>query len=93
MDFMWGQGAKGLWVGALLGGPAGVFIWLIRGTLLFPADAMLFGAIICAILGLLFGAIFCAILGFLMGDTFFAWLKEWWPIFIILPFFIMRFLH
>jgi len=70
MNFMWGQGAKGLWVGALIGGQAGVWMWLTQDTLLFPGDAMLFGAIVCGVLG------------FLMGDTFFAWLKERWFYFI-----------
>lgn len=68
MQFMWGEGAKGLWVGALLGGLAGlgVCMWIIDGTLLFPGDTMLFGAIICAVLG------------FLYGETFFDWLKDNW---------------
>ncbi len=72
MRFMWGEGAKGLWVGMLLGAFAGlgVCMWLIQGTLLFPGDTMLFGAIICGILG------------FLFGETFFEWLKERWHWFV-----------
>jgi len=72
MQFMWGEGAKGLWVGARVGGLAGlgVCMWLIEGTLLFPGDTMLFGAIICGVLG------------FLMGETFFDWLKERWHWFV-----------
>ena len=68
MRFMWGEGAKGLWVGALLGGllGLGVCIWLIEGTLLFPGDTMLIGAVVCG-LG-----------GFLCGDSFFEWLKDHW---------------
>jgi hypothetical protein len=68
---MWGQGAKGLWVGALLGAlmGLGVCMWILRSTILFPGDTMLFGAIVCGILG------------FLFGDSFFDWLKDnlhWW---------------
>lgn len=72
MRFMWGEGAKGLWVGALAGGLVGlgVCMWLIEGTRLFPGDTILFGAIICGVLG------------FLMGETFFEWLKERWHWFV-----------
>jgi ABC-type nitrate/sulfonate/bicarbonate transport system permease component len=68
MRFMWGQGLKGLLVGVPLGGLAGlgVCMWLIDGTLLFPGDTMLFGAILCGVLG------------FLYGETFFQWLKDNW---------------
>lgn len=68
MRYMWGQAAKGLWMGALFGGFSGlgVCMFLIDGTLLFPGDTILFGAI-------LFG-----VLGFLYGETFFAWLRENW---------------
>lgn len=72
MRLMWDQAAKGLWIGALFGGISGlgVCMFLIEGTLLFPGDTILFGA-------LLFG-----LLGFLYGETFFAWLKENWSWFI-----------
>lgn len=68
MRFMWGQGLKGLLVGAPLGGLAGlgVCMWFIDGTLLFPGDTMLSGAILCGVLG------------FLYGETFFQWLKDNW---------------
>ena len=71
MNFMWGEGAKGLLVGAVLGALAGLgaCMWLIEGTLLFPGDTMLFGAVICGVAG------------FLWGDAFFDWLKDhlhWW---------------
>lgn len=68
MSFMWGQGAKGLWVGALLGAVTGLGVctYLIEGTLLFPGDTMLVGALVC-------GA-----LGFVYGESFFEWLKERW---------------
>jgi hypothetical protein len=71
MRFLWGEGAKGLWVGALLGGLAGLSVctWLIEGTLLFPGDTILIGAVTCGIAG------------FLCGDAFFDWLKDhlhWW---------------
>lgn len=72
MHFMWGEGAKGLLVGALIGTFAGlgVCMWLIPGTLLFPGDTMLFGASICGTAG------------FLGGEAFFDWLKEHWRWFI-----------
>ena len=72
MQFMWVEGAKGLWVGALVGGLVGLgaCMWIIEGTLLFPGDTILFGAIICSVLG------------FLMGETFFEWLKERWHWFV-----------
>ena len=68
MHLMWSEGAKGLIVGTILGGLGGLgaCIWLIPGTLFFPGDTMLFGAVIC-------GA-----LGFLIGEAFFEWLKERW---------------
>jgi Mg/Co/Ni transporter MgtE len=57
MNFMWREGAKGLLVGSFLGGLAGlgVCMWLIDGTLHFPGDTMLFGALICGVLGFLYG--------------------------------------
>ena len=68
MIFMWAQGAKGLGVGALLGGlmGLGVCMWIIEGTWLFPGDTILIGAILCGLAG------------FLFGQTFFEWLKVHW---------------
>lgn len=59
---------KGLFIGAILGGLAGLgaCIWLIPGTLLFPGDTMVAGAAICGTCG------------YVWGDEFFEWLKEHW---------------
>lgn len=72
MRFMWGEGAKGLWVGALIGGLFGLGLctYVLRDTLLFPGDTILFGAVVCAVLG------------FLYGEVFFEWLKERWYWFV-----------
>ncbi len=72
MNFMWNEGLKGLLVGGLLGGLAGlgVCMWLINGTLLFPGDTILAGALICGVLG------------FLYGEVFFVWLKSNWYHFV-----------
>ena len=68
MRFMWGEGAKGLWVGALLGGllGLGVGMSLIEGDLLFTGVTMLIGAVVCGLAG------------FFYGDSFFEWLKDHW---------------
>jgi hypothetical protein len=59
---------KGLVLGAILGGFAGlgICIWLIAETLLFPGDTMVAGALICG---------FC---GYRWGDDFFDWLSDNW---------------
>jgi hypothetical protein len=66
--FDWRNGFKGLFVGAFLGGFAGlgVCMWIIEGTWLFPGDTILIGAVVCGILG------------FLFGQRFFDWLSDWW---------------
>lgn len=67
-----GNAIKGLIWGAFLGALSGlgVCIWLISGTLLFPGDTMVAGALIC-------GAF-----GYIYGDSFFEWLKSNWDSFI-----------
>ncbi len=68
MNFMWNEGLKGLLFGGLIGGLAGlgVCVWLISGTLLFPGDTILAGALICGVLG------------FLYGEVFLDWLRNNW---------------
>jgi hypothetical protein len=68
MNFMWREGLKGLWVGALLGGLFGLSFTLFYGSkpFLFLGECIVLGAFVCGLLG------------FLMGETFFEWLKENW---------------
>jgi len=55
----------GILVGAGIG--LGACIFIIEGTLLFPGDTILAGAIVCGTLG------------FFLGEDFIEWLKEnWW---------------
>ena len=59
----------GALLGALIGGGLGLgaCIWIIEGTLLFPGDTIIAGALICGTLG------------FFFGEDFIEWLKEsWW---------------
>ena len=66
------DGIKGMIVGALLGGLAGlgVCVWLLPEAPLFPGDTMVAGTILCG---------FC---GYRWGDDFFDWLKDNWHHFI-----------
>ena len=66
------DGIKGLFVGALLGGFAGlgICVWFLAETPFFTGDTMVAGALICG---------FC---GYRWGDDFFDWLKDYWHIFI-----------
>lgn len=61
--------STGVLLGMLVGGGIGLgaCIFIIEGTLLFPGDTVLAGAIICGTLG------------FFLGEGFIEWLKEnWW---------------
>ena len=65
----WSNIVAGIILGALIGGGLGlgVCLYVFEGTLLFPGDTVLFGAVVC-------GA-----LGFFLGGGFIEWLKEhWW---------------
>ncbi len=60
---------SGVLLGALVGAGLGlgVCVYIIEGTWLFTGDTVLFGVIICGVLG------------FLFGEPFIDWLKEnWW---------------
>jgi hypothetical protein len=72
MGFMWGEGAKGLWIGALLGALVGLGagMWLFEHPLLFQGETILLGAILCGLAG------------FLFGGRFFEWLAECWHWFV-----------
>ncbi len=63
------DGIKGLVVGAILGGLAGlgVCFWLLAETPFFPGDTIVAGALIC---------------GYRWGDDFFDWLNDYWHHFI-----------
>lgn len=59
----------GVILGAFTGASAGlgVCVYLIPGTLLFPGDTILIGAILFAFLG------------YKYGDSFFDWIRDnWW---------------
>ncbi len=58
----------GLIVGALFGATSGLGLGLyaMPGTLLFTGGTMVFGAIVCAVLG------------YYKGDDFFRWLRDHW---------------
>ena len=59
----------GVFFGALIGGGLGLgaCMFIFEGTLLFPGDTILCGAMICGVLG------------FFFGGGFVEWLKEhWW---------------
>jgi ABC-type proline/glycine betaine transport system permease subunit len=59
----------GTLIGGLIGGGMGLgaCMFIFEGTLLFPGDTVLAGALICGLLGLVF------------GEGFIEWLKEnWW---------------
>ena len=64
-----GNAIAGCFFGALAGAGIGLgaCVFIIEGTLLFPGDTVLVGALLC-------GA-----LGFYLGEGFIEWLKEnWW---------------
>lgn len=63
-----GSAISGTFLGALVGGGLGlgVCVFVIEGTWLFTGDTVLFGAIICGILGMIY------------GEPFVDWLKENW---------------
>jgi hypothetical protein len=67
MKFMWGEGAKGLLIGAGLGALSGLSagVWLL-GDLLYVGVAILVGAVVCGVAG------------FLWGESFFEWLRDCW---------------
>ena len=59
----------GVLLGGLIGGGMGLgaCTFLFAGTLLFPGDTILAGALICGTLG------------FFLGEGFIEWIKEtWW---------------
>lgn len=58
----------GVFLGALVGGGLGLgaCIFIIEGTLWFPGDTIVAGALICGTLG------------FFLGEGFIEWLKENW---------------
>jgi hypothetical protein len=58
----------GVLLGAVVGGGLGLgaCTFIIEGTLLFPGDTILAGAILCGTLG------------FFLGEGFIEWLKENW---------------
>ena len=61
----------GMFLGALIGGSLGLglCVFVIDGTLWFPGDTIVAGALICGTLG------------FVLGEDFIDWLKENWSSF------------
>ncbi len=67
MKYMWGEGMKGLLIGAVLGAFSGLTggVWFFESWFYVGVSTLV-------------GALICGVAGFLWGDEFFEWLKDWW---------------